>query len=637
MPPSPTTILVVNDDDVGRRITAEVLRGEFAVIEASTGAEALRLSLDGPDLVVLDVKLPDVSGFEVCRQIKARPETALTPVLHLSAVHLDWRSKVAGLEGGADAYLTEPIEPPVLLAVVRALLRARRAEQEVLAAAQQWQSTFDAIEDGIALLDGDGRLTRCNDALARMLQASPEAIAGARWDELFEPGPTASDEPGVWERARRSRQREAMEIALGDRRAQCAVHPVMGEQEDVTSGLAIVVDVTERRNLEEQLQTTQKLEAIGRLSGGIAHELNNVLTVIQSNGQLIHDASAEDDARRGEATEVLRAAERGARLIQQLLLFSQRQRAATEVVDLNDTLLGLDPMLRRMAGARIELVSLPGAGLWPVRANAHHLETVITNLVVNACDAMPEGGKLILGTSNVTGNVDGPWQEDHVLFTVEDNGTGMTDEVKAHLFEPFFTTKAAGEGTGLGLAVVHGIVTRAGGAIEVRSEPWKGSRFEVRLPRAPGEARVSRRPISDVPPRGTGTVLLVEDEPLVRKVIGRTLRSHGYTVLEAEHGEHALHVALDHAGEIQLCLTDVVMPHMSGRELARELAILRPATKILFMSGYTASEFEDSGPAERSPASGQGPQSTELPRAFLQKPFTPSVLLRKIRDVLDGR
>jgi two-component system cell cycle sensor histidine kinase/response regulator CckA len=397
------------------------------------------------------------------------------------------------------------------------------------------------------------------------------------------------------------------------------------------------VDITERKQverekvaLEEQLLQSQKMEAIGRLAGGVAHDFNNLLTPITGYSQLAISSLSPSDPMRNDLQEIQKAADRAAALTRQLLVFSRRQSLKPQVLNLNNIILDIGKMLRRLIGEQIELVILPGPNLGSIKLDPSQFEQVIVNLAVNARDAMPNGGRLILETTNVTLDEDYVYQHtgitpgNYIMLAVSDTGTGITDEVKTHLFEPFFTTKEKGKGTGLGLSMVYGIIKQSNGHILVYSESGLGTTFKIYLPRVEEEmTALPRRDDIGYMPKGNETVLLVEDEPLVRGLAIRVLREQGYNVLEAANGMEALNVAQEHVGEkIHLLLTDVVMPQMGGKELADRLKAFRPGIKVLFTSGYT-----DQAIVQR------GLLNPDF--SFLEKPFSPSGLVRQVREVLD--
>jgi hypothetical protein len=372
------------------------------------------------------------------------------------------------------------------------------------------------------------------------------------------------------------------------------------------------------------------MEAIGRLAGGVAHDFNNLLTVVLSYASLLLPTFDPDDRRRGYLDEVRRAGERGAALTQQLLAFSRQQVIERRVLDLAQIVREMDDMIRRLVGEDITVEAAIAPDLGCIRADAGSIEQVIMNLVINARDAMSGGGKLTIEAGNV--DVDETYGREHlggrtgahVRLTIGDNGTGMDKATQQLIFEPFFTTKPKGKGTGLGLATVFGIVTQSGGSIRVHSEPGQGTTFEVYLPRTDevSEREAPRTAATSL--RGAETVLVAEDEEQLRSVVRRALEQQGFSVLVACSGQQALELCEGHAGAIDLLITDVVMPGVSGRQLAEQLASLRPTMRVLYMSGYTENAIanHDVGDARM---------------AFLPKPFTPEVLVRKVRETLDER
>jgi signal transduction histidine kinase/ActR/RegA family two-component response regulator len=383
------------------------------------------------------------------------------------------------------------------------------------------------------------------------------------------------------------------------------------------------------RRSEEQLRQWQRVEAIGRLAGGVAHDFNNLLMTILGCSELLLRDFDSADPRREEVEEIRRAAQRATSLTHQLLAFGRRQVLQPRVLDLNEIVENMNRMLRRMIGEDIQFLTILTPGLWPVRVDPGQIEQVVMNLVVNARDAMPEGGRLTIETANM--NLDEEYARRHiavkpgpfVMLAVTDTGCGMDAETRSHLFEPFFTTKEKGKGTGLGLSTVYGIIKQSGGNIWAYSEVGEGSTFKVYLPRAeePAEDYKPKEIASEVA-KGSETILLVEDEEAVRNMISRVLQGSGYTVLEAGQGKEALEACRKHPGPIHLMVTDVIMPQMSGRELAERMAVIRPEMKVLFMSGYPDNAIVHHGVLDPG-------------TAFLQKPFTLTALENKVREVLE--
>lgn len=385
----------------------------------------------------------------------------------------------------------------------------------------------------------------------------------------------------------------------------------------------------ERQRWEEQYYQAQKMEAMGRLTAGIVHDFNNMLTTINGFAALIQDQFPPDDPIREMINKVLRSGEHAADLVRHLLAFSRKQMIEPQVLNLNTIVADIDKMLRRIIGEDINLKTVLAQELWPIKVDPTHIEQIIMNLAVNARDAMPGGGQLTIETANVTIYDDytarhfGTKPGEHVLLAISDTGCGMSPEVKSHLFEPFFTTKEASKGTGLGLATVYGIIKQSGGHIWVYSEEGIGTVFKIYLPRAM-ESKYSPTlaGIDEKTPSGHETILVVDDNIPVRDLVRRILQKQGYILLEAQNGEEALRLITNYAGPIHLLLTDIVMPGISGKTLAEEAAHLRPDMKVLYISGYTDETITDHGAIEPGDA-------------FLQKPFNPTALGRKVRFVLD--
>jgi two-component system, cell cycle sensor histidine kinase and response regulator CckA len=386
----------------------------------------------------------------------------------------------------------------------------------------------------------------------------------------------------------------------------------------------------DRVRLEEEFRQAQKMEAVGRLAGGVAHDFNNLLTVITGYSDLLLTSRDLKEAQRTALEEIRRSAERGGALTHQLLAFSRRQPMVSRTVHLNELVMQIEKLLRRLIGEDIELVTIPAAGQDSVTADAGRLEQVIMNLVVNARDAMPNGGKLTIETGTIylgegfsaqhLGVPAGP----HVTISISDTGVGMDEETQNHLFEPFFTTKGPGRGTGLGLATAYGIIRQSGGAIGMFSELGAGTTARIYLPLVEDKANQAPEKAQAGPVDGAETILLVEDEARVRKLIVDVLSSHGYNVVEATRGEEAIRLCKEHNGKIDLAVVDVVMPEMSGPGVVKEIAQLCPDVRVLYISGYTDEAIVHHG----IPQSGA---------AFLQKPFMPNALAHKVREVLESR
>ncbi len=565
------TILAVDDTPESLALLVDTLSPEgYRVRPADSGELALAaVAASPPDLILLDVRMRGMGGLEVLERLEAAPETQRIPVILISAF-ADTSEWVQGLQLGAVDYVSKPFRREELLTRVRTHLALRLAEADLEQHADSLRQANEHLQQEIA------ERQRVAEALQRSL-----------------------------ERAERSRR--ALLSALEDqKRAQA-----------------------ERERLEEQLRASQKLKAIGSLAGGVAHDFNNLLSVILSYTEFAIEELPEGSSVREDLIEVRSAGERATVLTRQLLAFSRKQVLRPVALDLNQVAVGVEKLLRRVLGEDIDYVQDLAPDLGVVLADPGQVEQVLMNLVINARDAMPHGGKLTIETANVL--LDQEYAAHHldatpgpyVRLVVTDTGSGMDERTRSRLFEPFFTTKEKGKGTGLGLATVYGIVKQSGGNIWVYSEPGKGTTFKIYLPRALGTKAEALTP-SKVPRRLTGyeTILLVEDEQALKEVAARSLTEAGYTVLMASDGEEALEISGQHAGEIQLLLTDVVMPRMGGRVLAERLAQTRPEIAVLYTSGYTDNAIVHHGVLDPG-------------MLFLPKPFTAAELARKVRQALD--
>ena len=505
------------------------------------------------------------------------------------------------------------------------------AREELLASQDRYRELFENANDIVYTHDLTGMLTSLNKAAEALTGYSREEALGLNVLAIVAP-------------EHRPVAREMMDRKIGGEAKTTYELDILSKDGarfslEVSTRLifqtgkpvaiqGIARDVTERRRFESHLLQSHKMEAIGRLAGGVAHDFNNLLTVITGYSQWILDELAEDSPLSDSASEILLAAHRAAALTNQLLAFSRNQVIQPIVVDLNSLVTGLDQMLRRVIGEDVELIAATSPDLGLVKADPGQIEQVILNLAVNARDAMPGGGRLILETGNVDigENAGAPLDcppGPYVMLAVSDSGCGIDESIKAHIFEPFFTTKEIGKGTGLGLSTVYGIVKQGGGHIRLESEPGAGAVFRIYFPRVSGvlPAAAAPKPVSRR--RGSETILLVEDETAVRRIVGEMLLRLGYTILEAPDGRAARKFMLEYNEPIQLLLTDVVMPELGGQELARLLKAMRDDLKVLFMSGYADDAIVQQGVLEQG-------------MAYLQKPFTPDALAAKIREVLDG-
>jgi two-component system cell cycle sensor histidine kinase/response regulator CckA len=492
---------------------------------------------------------------------------------------------------------------------------------------------LDQANDAILVQDMQGRLTFWNQGAERLYGWNRAEALGTRVDDLLfrcPPPPELNQgrqmvlEQGKWNGELAQVTREGKEIFVSSRWT-------LGrdEQGQPASMLVINTDITERKRLQSQFLHAQRMEGIGRLAGGVAHDFNNLLTLITGYSEMLLEDLPPEDPSHGVLREIKKAGDRAASLTRQLLAFSRKQVLSPQILDLNDLIRELGKMLRRLIGEDITLHTSLDPELGPIQADPGQLEQVILNLAVNARDAMPHGGKLFIETRNV-GLVEPSGVEPaeggsspQVLLVVSDTGCGMGEAIASQVFEPFFTTKPLGEGTGLGLATVYGIVKQSGGHIELTSKRGQGTTFTISLPRIREKASAECHSVSEFKtPSGSETVLLAEDNEEVRALARLTLQSCGYTLLEASDGVEALELGHQHEGPIHLLLTDVVMPRMSGKRLAELLQEMRPELKALYLSGYNDEAVGRHGVLEAG-------------SAFMQKPFTPTTLALKVREVLD--
>jgi PAS domain S-box-containing protein len=516
----------------------------------------------------------------------------------------------------------------------------RRSAQVITQAALEAKASADALLSfvldtapiGLALHDLDGRFLRVNRAFAQARGLVPEDYVGRTMTEIAAPN-AAIVERHLRKVLSEGRAVTDVELTLtaprpiGERHWLASFHPLRGADGQVIAIGGVLIEITDRRQLERQLLQSQKMEAVGRLAGGIAHDFNNLLTVILSYVELMLSELGDEHAMAADLGEVRDAARRAAGLTNQLLAFSRQQVLRPRAVSLNDVVGNTERLLTRLIGEDVELVLALAPDAGDVRADPGQLEQVIMNLAVNARDAMPHGGVLRFGTARVR-LTDGDETRgglppgDYVALSVSDTGNGMSPETQALAFEPFFTTKPVGQGTGLGLSTVYGIIKQSGGDIRIRSIPGRGTTFEILLPSAREVAEASKTGEVKAARGGAETILLVEDDDALRALASRVLRSAGFTVMQASNGEHALEVAGGHAGEIHLVATDVVMPGMRSGELVRRLREVRPSIRVLFMSGYPDDDVTRRGVMQ---------EKAEL----LQKPFSPQELVARVRKVLD--
>ncbi len=512
------------------------------------------------------------------------------------------------------------------------LAERQRAEEALRQSEAEYRSLIQGAAYGIYRSTAEGKFLDVNPALVAMLgyDSESELLAANLATEIYR---DPSERARLVEQYKHQERFDGLQVEWKSKddtpiNVRLSGRAVQDKDGTLAYFEGIAENVTEQRLLEAQLRQGQKMEAVGRLAGGVAHDFNNLLMVMRGYTELLLGRLGANDPLRRNVEEIQEAADRAASLTRQLLAFSRKQVMQPRVFDLNAVVSDTEKMLRRLIGEDIELATLLGAELGRAKADPGQIEQVILNLAVNARDAMPQGGKLVLETTNVEltqafarqhpGVTPGP----HVMLAMSDTGVGMDAETQARIFEPFFTTKEKGKGTGLGLATVYGIIKQSGGYIWVHSEAGQGTTFEIYLPRVEEAVAADQEEHAvSQPPAGSETVLLVEDEAPVRKLAREFLESNGYTVLEAKDGVEAIQSAQQHSGPIHLMVTDVVMPKMSGHELAQQMASVRPEMKVLYISGYTGDALGQYGvPTQDS--------------FFLQKPFSLDTLARKMRQFL---
>jgi PAS domain S-box-containing protein len=510
--------------------------------------------------------------------------------------------------------------------------RSFQAERDRLL--ERLQMQLDRMPIGCLLNDKEFLITYVNPAAERIFGFTNDEVVGRHPNDFFVPAGDREKVARMFERLKRGDMGVggvSVNTTKDGRAISCEWHntPLFDAAGGFIGFMSMVQDVTERKQLEEQFRQSQKMEAVGKLAGGIAHDFNNLLTAIMGYSEMLLARSVTEELRHGHARQIKKAAERAASLTHQLLAYSRKQVLQARVINLNEVVGEMNGLLRRVIGEDVELATELDPKLWKVKADPNQIEQALMNMAVNSRDAMPGGGKLTISTSNrVLDDIavraypeltDG----DYVELRVTDTGHGMEEGVRERIFEPFFTTKKVGQGTGLGLSMVFGVVKQSGGNISVTSRPHAGSSFEILLPRSQESETDKARRISEMglEIRGSETILLVEDDPDVRALVRDTLSGRGYQVLEAADGHAALSLCEGFAGEIHLLLSDLIMPRMGGRELAERLCKLRPQLRVLFMSGYA--DDSQRGAVVQAPL-----------MAFIEKPFTAASLCARIRSSL---
>jgi PAS domain S-box-containing protein len=645
-PAAPLRLLLVDDNPDHRALVLHELRRSFAEVQATEvmDLEGLMqsLELEPFDIVITDYRLHSLDGLDVLRTVKARwPDR---PVVMFTGTGSE-EIAVEAMKAGLDDYVPKsPTHFALLPAKVLAVLEQarqrqarKRTEQDLLETKERFQQLADSIREVFWISSTDK---------SSMLYVSPayEEIWGRScaslyadprsWLDAIHPADRERVTKAAHQQQARGEYAEEYRILRSDgstRWIRDRAFPVLDAAGQIYRIAGVAEDITERTQLEAQFLQAQKMDAMGRLAGGIAHDFNNLLMAIIGYAEIFLARIHQQDPLRSDVLEILKASERAGTLTRQLLAFSRREEIELRPVAVHETVLNMERMLRRLIGEDIELnVELdPETGV--VEADQGRVEQALLNLAVNARDAMPQGGRLLIQTSNVTLDERytrhrvGVRPGEYVLLALTDTGHGMDEETLSHIFEPFFTTKAQGKGTGLGLSTVYGLVRQCAGHVDVSSSPGAGTTFRIYLPRLPAAAGATAGQAgAEEGPAGHETILVAEDDEAIRRLICDFLRQRGYTVLEAQSGLEALELALNRARPVDLLLTDIVMPAMSGLELAETLLAQWPELRVLFMTGYIDESLADRGLLQSA-------------TSILRKPFRARDLLLKVRAVLDER
>ena len=642
-----------------------------------------------PILLIADILMPVMDGFALCREWNKDPDLKSIPFVFYTATYTDDRDQEFAISLGAKRFLVKPMEPDDLIKAIRETIQqagtpaaaaeskpsgAAAAEEESVYLRQYNESLIRKLElkmeqleqtnrelkqdiahrkrteaintrlvmaaeqasDAIVITDAEGAIQYVNAAFTTMtgypreevLGKNPRIVKSGRQDEAFYRELWQTIASGKKWRRRLVNKRKDGTLYT----EEAAISPLRDAEGRIINFVSAKRDITERLQMEDQLRQSQKMDAMGQLSGGIAHDFNNLLSVIKGYSQLLLKDETLKATSRHQIEEILKAGERASSLTRQLLVFSRRQVTEPQIIDLNALVADTSKMLQRLIRKNISLVITASPSLWPIKADPGQLEQVIMNLVVNARDAMPEAGTLTITTENARleggDNIILPPEISpgpYVLLSVSDTGCGMDEKVKERIFEPFFTTKEAGKGTGLGLSIVYGIVKQSEGFINVRSEPSKGTTFNVYLPRHAGKvSQTQPKGPEESAARGSETILLVEDDPALLDMTRTMLESFGYRVLPAATSSEAIRLASANSGGIHLLMTDTLMPDMNGQQIVQKILSICPRLKHLFLSGYT-----DSGIASND--------EPDAAAHLIQKPFTRKELSDKVRETLDGK
>jgi len=679
-------ILNVDDREDNRYLIESLLNGNgYEVVSTANGEEALaRLQNETFDLIISDILMPVMDGFQLCRAVKADERLRCIPVIIYTATYTGPKDEDFAMKIGADRFLQKPCEPDVFVQAVRDVLAAaeggnvalcstppapgeevlklyserlvrklemkmlqlekeakarKKAEAILRQNEEKYRSLYNSIRDAIVIADTNRTILDCNRAFVDLFGYSPAEISGKKTLVLYE---KQEEFDRIGTKLKEHDEEAPHFYSVQFRKKDGSVFPgevnvsFLRDDEGQKNGfIGLIRDTTERsraekiqKDLESQLHQAQKMESVGRLAGGVAHDYNNMLTVIVGYSEMALAKVDPKDTLHRDLLEINKAAVRSADITRQLLAFARKQAIDPVSLDLNVAVESVLKMLRRLIGEEIKLVWLPETNLWPVKMDPSQVDQLLANLCVNASDAIDGVGRISIETGKAS--FDDQYCADHpgfspgeyVLLSVSDDGCGMDGNTVLKIFDPFFTTKSVGKGTGLGLAMVYGIVQQNKGFINVYSEPGKGTTFKIYLSRDPEqETEISGEIAVEVPGGHGELILVVEDEASILKFTERILADLGYTLLTAENPNRALQLVKDHPSEIRLLITDVVMPEMNGMELYQQLHEIGPEMKALFMSGYTADVIIHRGVLDKGVN-------------FIQKPFSMRDLATKVSEIL---
>lgn len=608
-------------------VEAGILFEMECVKRLSAGIELIKA--DYFDAVLLDLGLPDSYGIDTLKKL-TEVESSV-PVIVLTGL-ADEAVGLESVKAGAQDYLIKgQIDKNLLARSLRHAIERKRSAEAIEAAAREWSASFDAMADGVSIHSEDFTIIKVNQSLLELLGRTAEEMIGRKCYQLFH-GTECPIADCPLSKVRNTGMKAFAEIFDPNLNKWLAVSasPVFDDAGVLMRIVHTVRDITEQRKLEEQLRQSQKMESIGTLAGGIAHDFNNILTVIAGYGNLAMMKLTDDNPLRHDIQNMLDAVDRAVHLTQDLLLFSRKQTSDKKTVNLNEVVAKVEKFLIKVIGEDIHYKTNIYDAPLPVLADLHQLEQVLLNLATNAGHAMPQGGALTVTTGISTLDSESVSLNDYgrtnsyAFITVADTGEGMDEATQQRVFEPFFTTKGVGKGTGLGLAVVYGIIKQHDGVINVFSEQGKGTVFTIYLPLiTPASPAARQEPQQEAVVGGTETILLAEDDDMVRRLTNKVLTEYGYKVIEVVDGADALSVIMENSQTIDLLLFDIIMPNMNGKQAYDEIRKIRPGIKAIFASGYTSEIIQ------QKVAVVDGAH-------LLIKPISPNELLRKVRAVLDG-